>query len=199
MVSACSFMARAPLDTACRRRRRRLQGLPRVTCAGARSASGDRGGAETIPFVGIQKCHALICFYAHPTPFRRTTPKAGSACSTAVARPNGNDRRAHLRGPNPRRSAPPAGASEMRAWIGARAFRAANADSRRRTAVAAERPTPGRGSCTPRRDRSGPTPRGSSGTRCRRRPAHRACLAGDPRRPTPRPDCPAAARRPARR
>src|SRR3954468_23623690 len=41
---------------ACRRRRRRLQGLPRVTCAGTTSTSGDRGGAETIPFVGIQKC-----------------------------------------------------------------------------------------------------------------------------------------------
>ena len=31
--------------------RRRLQGLPRVTGAAARGASGDRGWAETIPFV----------------------------------------------------------------------------------------------------------------------------------------------------
>jgi hypothetical protein len=44
------------------RRRRRLQGLPRVTCAVARSTSGDRDAAETIPFDGIQKCHALIRF-----------------------------------------------------------------------------------------------------------------------------------------
>ena len=47
--AACSVTARTPLNKTCRRRRRRLQGLSRVTSAAAMSASGDRGAAETIP------------------------------------------------------------------------------------------------------------------------------------------------------
>ena len=50
--AACSFMARTPLKTGMWRRRRRLQGLPRVTSAVATSTSGDRGAAETIPLAG---------------------------------------------------------------------------------------------------------------------------------------------------
>lgn len=52
------------------------------------------------------------------------------------------------------------------------------------------RPTKrGTGTCTPRTDRSGPSPRGSSGTCCRRRRARRLSSAGDPRPPQPRCSC----------
>ena len=59
--------------------------------------------------------------------------------------------------------------------------------------------TRGRGTCTPRTDRSGPTPPGSSGRWCRRRRARRPCSAGGPRRPEPRCVCLVEGRRPARR
>ena len=58
--AARSFMAQTPLKTTWQRRRRRLQGLPRVTNAVAASASGDRGAAEAIPLMCIQKRRALI-------------------------------------------------------------------------------------------------------------------------------------------
>src|SRR5215213_4663790 len=53
------------------RRQRRLYGLPRVTCAVATSTSGNRGGAETIPFVGTQKCHAQTASRTQCSPFFR--------------------------------------------------------------------------------------------------------------------------------
>ena len=58
------------------------------------------------------------------------------------------------------------------------------------------RTTRGKGTCTSRTDRFGPTPRGSSGTCCCRRQGHRPCSAGGPRRPGPRYECLAVGRRP---
>jgi hypothetical protein len=71
-----------------------VQGLPTVTCAAARSTSGDRGGAETIPFAGIQKCHALICFYRSTysfllNPFRKSDP-ARTLGEVVIARAPGH-------------------------------------------------------------------------------------------------------------
>ena len=52
----------------------------------------------------------------------------------------------------------------------------------------------GRGTCTPRTDRSGPILRGSSGMCCRRGQADRPCSAGGPRPPVPRRACLAGGR-----
>src|SRR4051794_3102902 len=86
---ACSFMARTPLNTGMWRRRRRLQGLPRVTCAVARSTSGDRGGAETIPLVGTQKvpCTALLLrltVLAIARTHRKADPASSAHASAAI-------------------------------------------------------------------------------------------------------------------
>ena len=55
----------------------------------------------------------------------------------------------------------------------------------------------GRGTCTPRTDRSGSTPQGSNGTCLARRLAHRQWAGGGPARPGPRCLCPAEGHRPA--
>ena len=84
-VSACSFMARTPLETACGRRAApSFKGLPRATYAAARSASVDRGEAETSPFARAPEVprtdlllRRILLLYA--APLRKLTLRRGGA------------------------------------------------------------------------------------------------------------------------
>ena len=94
---------------ACKRRRRRYQGLPRVTGAVATSTSGDRGGAETIPFIGIQKCPRTdlllrLTVLRSAGAHRKADPAATALASTALPwmpgkTPCSARSRKHWRGP----------------------------------------------------------------------------------------------------
>ena len=81
-------MARTPLKTALWAPAAPSSRSPEGHLRCATSASGDRGAAETIPFVGIQKCRALICFYdaLYSLPRDRSEKRPQACASRSSAR-----------------------------------------------------------------------------------------------------------------
>ena len=145
-------------------------------CAGATSASGDRGGAETIPFVGIQKCRAMICFYdpAYSLPRDRFEKKPSTLYDCSFVLP--------ARGDEP---GPPAGCTPALAAAESIAcpFRCARSPTRSPSWSSTSRPSQAHHDPTPESGLAG-SPRAGAANDLRRRSVAAGCL-----RPRRRPGC----------